>query len=70
MGLDFPEGEYDTLAGFIISLLGFLPQDGEMNEVLYKNLRLTVLTVEDRRIDKVRVEILAEEDVLPQEGDR
>ncbi|NLP47563.1 MAG: HlyC/CorC family transporter [Clostridiales bacterium] len=70
LGLDFPEGEYDTLAGFIISLLGFLPQDGEMNEVLYKNLRLTVLTVEDRRIDKVRVEILAEEDVLPQEGDR
>ncbi|HRT82362.1 MAG TPA: transporter associated domain-containing protein, partial [Oscillospiraceae bacterium] len=60
--VEFPEGEYDTLAGFIISLLGFLPQDGEMNEVVYKNLRFTVLNVEDRRIDKVRVEILPEEE--------
>lgn len=62
LGVEFPEGEYDTLAGFIISLLGFLPQDGEMNEVVYKNLRFTVLNVEDRRIDKVRVEILPEEE--------
>ncbi len=58
LGTEMPEGDYDTLAGFIISLLGFLPKDGEMNEVEYDNLRFTVLSVEERRIDKVRVEIL------------
>ncbi|MEI6579032.1 MAG: hemolysin family protein [Eubacteriales bacterium] len=58
VGTAIPEGEYDTLAGFVISLLGFLPQDGEMNIVEYENLRFTVLRVEDRRIDKVKVEIL------------
>lgn len=52
-----PEGDYDTLGGFIISQLGFLPKDGEMNEVVYENITLTVLNVEERRIGKVRVEI-------------
>jgi putative hemolysin len=60
VGTTIPEGEYDTLAGFVISLLGFLPQDGEMNVVEFENLRFTVLTVEDRRIDKIKVEILPE----------
>ncbi len=52
-----PEGDYDTLGGFIISQLGFLPKDGEMNEVIFENLKFTVLNVEERRIGKVRVEI-------------
>ncbi|MPN30674.1 hypothetical protein SDC9_178145 [bioreactor metagenome] len=46
------------MAGFVISLLGFLPEDGGLNEVEYANLKFTVLTVEERRIDKVKVEIL------------
>lgn len=57
VGEIIPEGEYDTLGGFIISLLDFLPQDGDMNEVTYENLKFTILDVEDRRIGKVRVEI-------------
>ena len=52
-----PEGEYDTLGGFIISLLGFLPKDGDMNEVQFQNVKFTILNVEERRIGKVRVEI-------------
>ncbi len=52
-----PEGDYDTLGGFIISLLGFLPKDGDMNEVVYENLKFTILNVEERRIGKVKVEI-------------
>lgn len=58
VGLTLPEGDYDTLGGFIISLLGFLPKDGENNEVEFENIRFTVLNVEERRIGKVRVEVL------------
>ncbi len=58
VGVEIPEGDYDTLAGFLISELGFLPKDGEMNEVEFKNLHFTILNVEDRRIGKVKVEIL------------
>ncbi len=52
-----PEGDYDTLGGFIISQLGFLPKDGDMNEIVFKNVKFTILNVEDKRIGKVRVEI-------------
>lgn len=58
LGIQFPEDDYDTLGGFIISQLGFLPQDGDMNAVEFLNIRFTVLNVEERRIGKVKVEIL------------
>lgn len=61
IGIKFPEDDYDTLGGFIISRLGFLPQDGEMNTVEYENVRFTVLNVEERRIGRVKVEILPQE---------
>lgn len=57
-----PEGDYDTLGGFIISQLGFLPKDGDMNEVVFENIKFTILNVEERRIGKVRVEITPVED--------
>ena len=63
VGTHIPEGDYDTLAGFLISRLGYLPKDGELTEVDYENLHFTVLNVEDRRIGKVKVEI------IPREGD-
>ena len=65
INVELPEGEYDTLAGFIISILGFLPEEGQETVAEYKNIRFTVLNVEDRRIGKVKVEILE----LPDEED-
>ena len=52
-----PEGDYDTLGGFLISNLGFLPKDEDKNELQFENLKFTILNVEERRIGKVRVEI-------------
>ena len=58
IGIELPKGEdYDTLAGFLIDILGFIPKEGEKTEVDYKNIHFTVLDVEERRIGKVRVEI-------------
>lgn len=63
--IKFPEGDYDTLGGFIISRLGYLPKesdeknkDDKEDVVEYENFRFTVLNVEERRIGKVKVEIL------------
>ena len=61
-GKTFPEGDYDTIGGYIISVLGFLPEDGQMNEVTFENVKFTVLNVEERRIGKVKVEILPVEE--------
>lgn len=62
VGVDLPEGDYETIAGFLIKELGYLPKEGEECEVIYKNLKFTILSVDERRIDKIRVEILPLED--------
>lgn len=53
--VELPEGDYDTLAGFVISLLGFLPT-GEGEQCTYNDLTFTVLEVVDRRIERIKVE--------------
>ena len=64
-----PEGDYDTLGGFLISRLGYLPKDGDMTEVEFKNLKFTILNVEDRRIGKIRVEITPKEETDGDDSD-
>jgi len=56
-GVTLPEGDYDTVAGFVIRELGYLPQAGERPEVEYRGLKFTVEEVEDRRVAVVKVEI-------------
>lgn len=57
IGKDLPDGDYETLAGYIMDQLQCIPKNGEMNEVVFENVKFTVLSVEDRRIEKIKVEI-------------
>ena len=52
-----PEGEFDTVAGFILDVLGRIPASGEHVRVVYDRLTLTVLTMDGRRIEKVHVQV-------------
>lgn len=52
---EIPEGDYDTVAGYIVDVLGRIPREGEHPTVTIGNATLTVETVEDRRISKVLV---------------
>jgi len=59
LNLHLPEEEdYDTVAGFIFSTLGHVPEVGESVEHEHngKKVRFTVTDVTRRRIEKVRVE--------------
>ncbi len=47
---------YETLAGFVLMRLGFVPRGGE--SFVYESRRYTVLEVEGRRISKIRIETL------------
>lgn len=71
IGKDLPEGDYETLAGFIMDELQCIPKSGEMNEVVFENVKFTVLEVEDRRIEKIKVEItpVAEENGEDEDDD-
>ncbi len=69
IGKELPEGGYETLAGFIMDELQCIPKDGEMNEVVFENVKFTVLSVEDRRIEKIKVEIFPEPEKDDEEDD-
>jgi CBS domain containing-hemolysin-like protein len=59
LNLYLPEEEdYDTVAGFIFSTLGHIPELDESVDFEHegKKVRLTVISVTRRRIEKVRVE--------------
>ncbi len=68
VGVELPQDDYDTLAGFIISRLGYLPKDGDMDTVEHENLKFTVLSVEDKRIAKVRIDITPRDEAASESG--
>ena len=53
--LDLPEDEdYDTVAGFVFSRLGYIPKTGEHFD--YANVKFTIASAEPRRIKRVRIQ--------------
>jgi CBS domain containing-hemolysin-like protein len=52
-GLALPDGEYETLAGFILSVLGHIPERGD--SVLHQSWRLEVGQMDGLRIAEVRL---------------
>ena len=58
LGLALPEDEdYDTVAGFVFSALGYIPQVGETVEA--SGARFSVLAADERKIIRLRVERLS-----------
>ena len=53
LGLQLPEGPYETVAGFVLNLLGYIPKEGE--QIGYEKLRLTVTQMKGVKIEKVLV---------------
>ena len=51
--LDLPEGDYQTLAGFMLDRLGRIPEEGDV--VDYRDLRLTVKVMDGVRIEQVEL---------------
>ena len=55
LGIEIPEGDYDTLAGYIVSTLGKIPTEDEHPTVSLGSFDFTVEQVTDRRISRVHV---------------
>ena len=47
---DIPEGDYDTLSGYLIELLGRIPEDDEKPEIETEKVTYKIEDYEDRRI--------------------
>ena len=65
MELDLPEGEdYETVAGFILSLLGHIPKRGD--QLKYKGLKIVVTKMRDLKIEEVLLTKEKQKNVPPQ----
>ncbi|MBR2715787.1 MAG: HlyC/CorC family transporter [Ruminococcus sp.] len=58
IGEDIYDDDSDTIAGFMLTMLGKVPDEDEHPEVSHKGFKFTVLRVEDRRIEEILIEKL------------
>lgn len=59
---EFPTEEYDILSGFLIGQLGYIPSNDEQPEIEYKGFLFTVKEVNEKRIVRVEVSVIKEEE--------
>jgi putative hemolysin len=50
---NLPDDEYETLSGFLIGQLGYIPNDNERPEVEFNGVLYKISEVEDKRISKI-----------------
>lgn len=53
MNIKLPEGDYETIAGFIMDALGRIPEEGA--QLKYQNITLTVTEMKGVKIEKVLI---------------
>lgn len=67
-GYDLPEeGDFDTIAGFVVSELGRIPEPGET--LTWKQLRMTILEADKRRVLKLELEHDPTLEAIPTESE-
>ncbi len=55
--LDEETDDYDTLGGFLIFLLGHIPDDGEQMAIAHDNVNFEILEIKDKRIQEVKITV-------------
>ena len=53
LGITLPEGEYDTVAGFVLEILGHIPNQGEQFE--YRDLKIEITRMENLRVGAIKL---------------
>ncbi|MCH5193850.1 MAG: HlyC/CorC family transporter [Oscillospiraceae bacterium] len=60
-GIELPEDNgFDTMSGFVVELLGRIPEENENPSAGYENMLFTVLVTEDKFITKIKAQIISE----------
>lgn len=70
LDMELPTEEYDTVGGFLIGKIGYIPYMQEGAEPIeYKGFRFTVVETDDRRITRVKIERLKQTEAFEEEKD-
>ncbi|MDR0399419.1 MAG: hemolysin family protein [Treponema sp.] len=57
-GRSLPLDQYDTFGGFVFSVLGRVPPDGEQTEIEDSGLKIRVIRIKDRRLEEALVTLI------------
>lgn len=52
---EISSSDFDTIGGFVITLLGSIPKENEVNNIEYENLTINVIKVNENRIEELKV---------------
>jgi CBS domain containing-hemolysin-like protein len=52
-GIELPEGEFESVGGFVIHLLGRIPRVGE--KIVFKDLEITIKSADQRKIHRILI---------------
>jgi putative hemolysin len=63
MGLELPEGDYETVAGFVLHLLGRIPKQGQ--QLKYKGLKMVITKMKGHKIEEILLTKEKKKDVPP-----
>jgi len=53
MKLDLPEGDYETVAGFVLHLLGYIPEVNE--QIRHEDMKIVVTEMRGQKIEKIEL---------------
>ena len=53
LGVELPEGDYDTLGGFLTNQVGRVPQVKE--EIMWEDLMFSITAADDRKVEQVEI---------------
>ncbi len=66
LNIELPEGNYDSVGGFIIDLTGRVPQENE--QIKYQDLLMIIRSADDRRIGQIEIKRLEQTHSLTAEN--
>ena len=59
LGVDLQSDSSETIGGFIIDLLGEIPDENDVGRIVeFENYQMKIMAVSDRRIERVKIYIL------------
>lgn len=55
LDLELPSDDFDTIGGFVVTLLGSIPKEDEDTVVEYENITFKIEKVDEKRIEKLKI---------------
>ncbi len=63
LGLELPEGDYESVAGFVLHLLGHIPKRGQ--QLRYRGLKIVITKMKGHKIEEILLTKEKKKDVPP-----